>query len=265
MNKNETAFVKDEPLYLEEDGYFVGEFQRGYKDEDGKLHTLFVYRDMDGEDEEALGKPNVKNDSYKIAETMLVRCIMQIGDIDKKKVSADQWKSIIKSLAIGDQDIAILRIREEAVGTEIRVKHSCQSCGQQLETVIDTSELNIVPYNGNDTIEFELPKGLRTKDGKLAKKGFIRLPNGTDRQMLSDMANKDISKANSLLLVRTIDKIDGVDVITDDTVKKMSIKDRQYLLGLVRDNSFGVDTSVDISCPSCGATHKTSLQVLNFM
>lgn len=264
MKKNET-FVVDEPLYLEEDGYFVGKFEKGYRDEDGKLHTLFVYRDMDGEDEEALGKPNVKNDSYKIAETMLVRCLMQIGNIDKKKVSADEWKSVIKSLAIGDQDIAILRIREEAIGTDIRVKHTCQNCGQQLETVIDTSELNIIPYGGSDNIEFELPKGLRTKDGKLAKKGFIRLPDGTDRQMLSDMASKDISKANSLLLVRTIDKIDGVEVITDETVKKMSIMDRKYLLGLIRDNAFGVDTSVDITCPSCGATHKTSMQVLNFM
>lgn len=263
MKKNE--IIVDEPLYLEEDGYLVGKFERGYKDEDGRLHTLFVYRDMDGEDEEALGKPNVKNDSYKIVETMLVRCLMQVGDIDKNKVSSEEWKSVIKSLAIGDQDIAIVKIREEAIGTDIRVKHTCPSCGQQLETVIETSELNIIPYKGSDVIEFELPKGLRTKDGKLAKKGLIRLPDGTDRQMLSDMANKDISKANSLLLVRTLDKLDGVDVITTDTVKKMSVRDRKYLLEIIKENSFGVDTSVDINCPSCGATHKTALQVLNFM
>ena len=263
MKKNET--IKDEILYSEEDGYLVGEFTRGYVDEEGNRHTMFVYRDMDGEDEEALGKSNVKNDSYKIAETMLTRCIMQIGNIDKKKVSADEWKRVIKSLAIGDQDIAILRIREEAVGTEIRVKHTCPTCGNQLETIVETSELNIVPYNGNDEIEFELPKGFRTKDGKLAKKGTVRILDGTDRQMLSDIASKDIRKANSLLLVRVITKLDGVEDITDETVKKMSMKDRKYLLELVRDNSFGVDTSVEITCPSCGAVHKTQMQVLNFM
>lgn len=264
MKKNETV-VTDEIMYSEEDGYLVGQFQRGYRDEEGNLHKTFVYRDMDGEDEEALGKPNVKNDAYKIAETMLTRCIMQIGNIDKKKVSAEEWKNVIKSLAIGDQDIAILRIREEAVGTEIRVSHTCPNCGKSLETVIDTSELRIVEYGGSDTIDFELPKGLRTKDGKLAKTGLIRIPDGRDRQMLSDMASKDISKANSLLLVRTIEKLDGVDVITNDTVTKMSIKDRKHLMDIIKDNSFGVDTGVDITCPNCGSTQHTQMQVLNFI
>jgi len=262
MKKNET--VRDEVLYSEEEGYLVGEFAKGYRDESGVLHTLFVYRDMDGEDEEALGKANVKNDAYKIAETMLTRCLVQIGNIDKKRVSADEWRKVVKSLSIGDQDIAILRIREEAVGTEIKVSHVCPSCGNKLETVIDTSELNIIPYGGEDEIEFELPKGLRVKNG-MAKKGIIRLPDGTDRQMLSDIASKDISKANSLLLVRTLVKLENVEVITDDTVKKMSLRDRKYLLSVISEHAFGVDTSIEITCPSCGHSQKTSMQVLNFM
>lgn len=264
MKKNET-FIEDEALYAEEDGYLVGQFSKGYRDENGNLHRLFVYRDMTGEDEEALGKPNIKNDSYKIAETMLTRCIMQIGDIDKKKLSADAWKEVIKSLAIGDQDIAILRIREEAIGTEIHVKHGCSHCGTTLDTIIETNELKIVPYGGQDEIAFELPKGIRDKEGKLCKKGIVRLPDGNDRQMLSDMASKDVSRANSLLLVRSIVSLDGMSVITNDTVTKMSIKDRKYLLDLIKDNAFGVDTTVEITCPNCGNTAKVPMQVLNFM
>lgn len=261
--KNET--VKDEVLYSAEDGYLVGEFARGYKDENGVYHTLFVYRDMDGEDEEALGKGNIRNDNYKIAETLLMRCLMQIGSIDKKAVSTEEWRDTIKSLAIGDQDIAILKIREEAVGGEITVKHTCPSCGSKLESVVGTNELNIIPFSGVEDIEFDLPKGYRLKSGKLAKKGTIRLPNGYDRQMLADMASKDVSKANSLLLVRTITSLDGVEPITTDVVKKFSLKDRKYLIELIKDNSFGVDTNIELTCPQCGVTTKAPLQVLNFM
>ena len=79
-------------------------FLRGYKDNEGIMHTEFEYREMTGLDEEAIAKPKIKNNGALITRTILERCIERIGTIKKEDVKPKEWTEIIQSLAIGDQD-----------------------------------------------------------------------------------------------------------------------------------------------------------------
>ena len=88
----------------------VSNFLKGYKDENGIVHTEFEYREMDGTDEEAIAKPKIKSSGALITRTLLERCLVRIGAIEKSTVKPSEWTNIIQSLAIGDQDFAMLKI-----------------------------------------------------------------------------------------------------------------------------------------------------------
>ena len=96
-------------------------FLKGFKDENGVVHTEFEYREMNGTDEEAIAKPKIKTSGSLITRTLLERCIVRIGAIEKNEVKPSEWTRIIQSLAIGDQDFAMLKIRELSLGDEFVV------------------------------------------------------------------------------------------------------------------------------------------------
>ena len=51
----------------------------------------------------------------------------------------------------------------------------------------------------------------------------------------------------------------------DELIRSLSVKDRKYLLDLIKENSFGVNLEVDVDCPTCYNTFKASLNAVNFL
>ena len=242
------------------------DFVRGYTDESGTTHKDFELREMNGSDEEAISKPEIKSNGAKIGRTLLERCCLRIGTIYKSEVKSQEWREIIQSLSVGDQDIMLLRLREISLGDEIETQYECadKNCKAKITTIISVDELEIIPYNGQDLIDFELPKGLKDKDGNLITKGKLRLPNGLDREVLDGVIRKNQGLANTMMLTRCIVELEGTKV-HDDFVRNLSIKDRNYLSDLIKENSFGVSTTVDVDCPNCGESFKASLNAVNFI
>lgn len=242
------------------------DFIRGYRDEEGNLHTDFELREMNGTDEEAISKPAIKSNGGKIVRVLLERCCVRIGTIYKEDVKASKWQEIIQSLAIGDQDIMLLRLRQISLGEEIETQYECpdENCKTKINLFVDVDELTINPFKGEDIIEFDLPKGGALKDGTIVKRGKLRLPNGLDREALDSVIRKNVGQANTLMLTRCITELEGT-AIHDDFVRNLSMKDRNYLNDLLKENSFGVDMSVEVECPECYETFKASLNAVNFL
>lgn len=240
-------------------------FLRGYKDKEGIMHTEFEYREMTGLDEEAISKPKIKGNGALITRTILERCIERIGTIKKEDVKPKEWTEIIQELTIGDQDYAMLKIREESLGDEFEVTHVCPYCETKIESVFTLDELPIVPYNGVEKIEFELPKGYKDKKGDVHKEGILRYPNGLDREVLNKLVSENPSVANTYLLTRCITKL-GEATITDDLFRNLSLKDRNFLFKLIRDNSFGFDIdNLNIECPNCERELTVSFNHTDFL
>ena len=57
----------------------ISNLLKGYKDEQGVIHTEFEFREMNGADEEAIAKPKVKENSAIVTRVLLERCIVRIG------------------------------------------------------------------------------------------------------------------------------------------------------------------------------------------
>lgn len=244
----------------------VFDFVKGYTDETGNIHKDFELREMTGSDEEAISKPEIKSNGAKVGRTLLERCCIRIGTIYKSDVKSQEWREIIQSLSVGDQDIMLLKLRAISLGDEIETKYECvdKSCKADITTIISIDELEINPYNGQELIDFELPKGLKDKEGNLITKGKLRLPNGLDREVLDGVIRKNQGLANTMMLTRCIVELEGAKV-HDDFVRQLSMKDRNYLSDLIKENSFGVSTIVDVDCPNCGESFKASLNVVNFI
>lgn len=242
------------------------DFVRGFKDENGTLHTDFELREINGSDEEAISKPEIKSNGAKIARVLLERCCNRIGTISKSEVKSQEWRDIIQSLSIGDQDIMLLRLRQISLGDEIETQYECpdKQCKTKITVMAEVDELEIIPFNGEDEFEFELPKGLKDKEGNLITKGRLRHPNGHDREALDSILRKNTGLANTMMLSRCITHLEGTKV-HDDFVRNLSLKDRNYLLSQIKENSYGVSTTVEVDCPNCGENFKASLNAVNFI
>jgi hypothetical protein len=238
----------------------------GYVDENGTEHKTFTIREMTGKDEEAIHKSDVKSNGSKVISTLLCRCVMSIGDIEKKDVSPKEWENIIKSLYTGDQDIILLEIRKNSIGTTLEADHVCPNpdCKTKLRTIIDMDELEIRPFSGMREIPFTLIKGYTDKKGVTHKEGFMRMPNGTDREVLTPLAKRNLARAETVMLTRICRFSDGA-FIDDSVMSNLTTKDRNYLIKLMQDNSFGIEMTADVTCDTCGEEFKVNLNVTNFI
>lgn len=234
-----------------EDGYVHDvPMLAGFVDKNGTLHNTFTYREMTGKDEEAISKADVRSNGAKMMNILVERCVVQIGTLTKKECGA-QWGTIIRELLGGDIDYMAFKIRELSKGKEVEFTHKCPNCGTKLNTVVSTDEFNIKPYQGQSAINFTLARGYKDGKGEIHKEGVIRLPNGFDREIVTPLFKKNMSTAMTMMLTRLMAFNDGA-VVTQNNVNDMTLRDREILEEIIKENTFGIDTTIEIVCSSCG-------------
>lgn len=236
---DEDGIVRDVPLLA------------GYLDKNGILHDTFSFREMDGKDEEAINKADVRNNGAKLANVLCERCVIAIGSLEKKD-HRSEWGQIIRSMLGGDIDYMVFKIRELSKGSDVEFTHKCPNCGQKLTTIMDTSEFNIKSFNGMREVPFELPRGYKDHKGVVHKTGVLRLATGLDREVITPIIRKNFSTATTMLLTRCMTFSDGMTA-TQQNVSSMVLRDRKVLEDILRENAFGVDTTIEgLICDNCG-------------
>lgn len=236
----------------------------GYVDEEGNIHNTFTLREMTGRDEEAISKSELKQNTSKLVSVLLERCVTSIGSLTRKSVGNDKWKEIIKSLYVGDQDYMLIKLRELSMGGEIEVSHNCPKCKQSLKTILEVGELDVIPFKEQRLVPFSLPKGYTDKKGVRHTDGTLRLPTGQDREILTPIAKKNVAQASTLMLTRLCRFDDGL-YVTDDVMRDLTVRDREYLHKLLQENLFGINLEIEITCTNCGEEFKGNLNPTNFI
>ena len=265
LTPEEKAPVYNSRIEVNEDGETEQfELLAGYTDDEGVLHKTFTLREMTGRDEEAISKSDVQQNPSKLVSVLLERCVTSIGTLTRKSVGTEKWKDIIKSLYVGDQDFMLIKLRELSMGGEIEVTHTCPYCKESLKTILDVSELEVEPFKGERVIQFSLPKGYRDKKGVVHKDGTLRLPTGQDREILTPIARKNVAQASTLMLTRLCKFEDGL-YVTEDVMRDLTVRDREYLQKVLQENLFGINLEIDVTCTSCGEEFKGNLNATNFI
>ena len=236
----------------------------GYVDKDGVLHTTFTYREMNGKDEEAISKADVRQNGAKMVNVLVERCVTQIGTLTKKECGA-RWGTVVRELLGGDLDYMAFKIRELSKGKEVEFIHKCPNCGTKLTTIVSTDEFQIKPYMGQSAIDFSLVRGYKDGRGELHKDGIIRLPNGFDREIVTPLFKKNPSTAMTMMVRRLMAFNDGA-LVTQNLVNEMTRRDREILEKIIKENTFGVDTTLDnIVCTACGQDISGEVGQSNFL
>lgn len=247
----EDGYVHDVPLLA------------GYIDKDGTLHSTFTFREMTGKDEEAINKADVRANGGKLANVIVERCVSEIGTLTKKELGTTEWSRLVRSLLGGDIDYMAFKIRELSKGNEIEFIHKCPSCGAKLNTVVETNELKVEEFKGNFEVPFSLPRGYKDKKGEIHKEGVMRLTTGLDREIIYPMLKKNTTTGITMLLTRVLSFNDKA-LVTSDSISDMSVRDRDYLENLIKENAFGIDNSFDTTCSECGEVIEGAVGQSNF-
>ena len=251
-------------IEVSEDGYVHDvPMLAGYVDKNGTLHNTFTYREMTGKDEEAISKADVRSNGAKMMNTLVERCVVAIGTLTKKECGA-QWGTIIRELLGGDIDYMAFKIRELSKGNEVEFVHKCPNCGTKLTTIVNTDEFNIKPYQGQSAINFTLARGYKDGKKEIHKEGVIRLPNGFDREIVTPLFKKNMSTAMTMLLTRLVSFNDGA-LVTQNNINEMTLRDREILEEIIKENTFGIDTTLELTCSSCGQDISGEVGQSNFL
>lgn len=235
----------------------------GYTDKDGVHYDTFSFREMTGKDEEAISKADVKSNGAKMMNVLVERCVVAIGSLTKKSCGA-RWGQIIREMLSGDIDYMAFKIRELSKGHEVEFQHKCPNCGAKLTTIVDTEEFPIKPFKGQSVIDFTLPRGYKDGKGEVHKDGTLRLPNGLDREIVVPLFKKNEATAMTLMLTRLISFNDGA-VVTQQYVNNMSVRDRDYLENILKENTFGISTEFELICDNCGQDISGEVGTSNFL
>ncbi len=198
--------------------------------------TNVEIRELTGSDEEAISKIN---DQGKSLLTILERATVKIGD-------QPATKELLDVLLAGDREMILLGIRKVTFGPQVTLgPGECPFCDVEQTFHIDLeTDVPVKKLEGGER-EFSV----NCKAGTV----LVGLPTGAAQKALVSATNKTSAELDTLLLKSCIISINGNAVITLDTVKSLSIKDRRDILKVIVDHNPGPQLSeVTKSCQSCG-------------
>lgn len=211
------------------------ELPGGFLDADGNLIRTAEVRELTGFDEEALAKAATP---AKVMHLLLTRGVVAVGG-----QKPDQ--GLFNTLLAGDRDALLLAIRKATYGTDIDFNILCPECGEEVEIKIDLNQdvkFKTLEEAGDRYFEVDLRNGTAS----------VRLPQGDAQRALLQAEDKTYAELNTILLRWCVDTINDFPVVSEDSVRKLSIKDREKILEEIAKRNPGPKLNeVKKACPSC--------------
>ena len=170
---------------------------------EGELLKTFSFREMNGKDEEAINKPEVRANGGRLVNVLLERTVIDIGGKTRKELGPKKWGELIRTMLGADLDYMAMKVRQLSKGNDITFTHKCPNCKATLKTIVGIDEFEIIPFNGLYTYGFELPgRGYKDSKGVIHKVGTLRQANGEDREIVFPLFKKNSASATTMLLTR---------------------------------------------------------------
>lgn len=213
---------------------------RFYNGEDGPTNGIVAIRPMTGEEEQILATPRFVRKGQAI-NMIFEKCL-------RENIRAE-------NLLTTDRTYLLIYLRGISYGTNYDVEIKCPECEKKFSTSVDLSGLYVEPCPNDygPALQDILPN---------SKLPFAyRHSTGRDEQEITEHRDRRIkafgdTSADDTLHYRTALLLDHIDGITGKTelqllLKNLPIADVNYIRGLINEPPFGVDTNVEIVCPSC--------------
>lgn len=155
----------------------------------------------------------------------------------------------INDLLSMDKLYLLMKLKELSYGPEYKFSVICPACKANTDSslLIDGIPVNRIPDDLVDPREITLPM--------LKVKANIKFPRTSDEQYFNNPENSTNN------LYRLVVSLNGNEdpVFISKAMKKMHIRDIKTIEKEVHKSEYGLDTSFQFDCPSCGHSTKISI------
>lgn len=208
----------------------------GYISDAGEVIKTAEVRELNGLDEEAISRTN---NFARILFTIMSRATVKIGE---ERATPE----MIDSLLVGDRDALLLGIYKATFGPTSVVTGYCNTCQ-------DTKEVEVEIDSDIQVKSLEDPISDRTFT-VTGKKGEyqLSLPTGFVQKAVAMAEGKTAAELNTILLRKTVFRINGQSVISDAQIQNLPLVDRKALLKEIEKRNPGPQLSdIFVDCPDC--------------
>lgn len=250
---------------LIEDTYTY-ELPFGVKDTEGNIHKEVELIEMNGKVDEQIAKPDIRTNTGKIINAVIGICLKRVGDLTPQKLGRAKWEKLIADMYMGDRDYIMLKLRQITYGNDLELDLQCPSCRDKFKYIVEIeTDIENRPVLGDpDNLPFELPRGVKNKEGVLITEGKFKLPTGFDQEQMDNMLRRNPGQANTTLLTRAVKELGDIQ-LSSDTIRNLNKMDREYLVEHLAENMFGPKLIVEIECPTCTEKFDTGVNPVNFL
>jgi len=214
---------------------------------DDERRKLVTVRELNGSDEEQLARLDPgKGDQYYILlmDLIIKRATETIGGVAPSHADLGR-------LLMGDRDIIFLEIILATTGEEKEYEDvTCPECGEVFNAQVGVRgvvEIHRLEEDDDPYVDVAL------RDGTAV---HLRYPTGEDQMSLfqgKDVAKKNASERNTLLLGRCIDTVDGKPVRNAvEFARNLGMADRRTLVDALGEGPRVEFKEVEVPCPECG-------------
>ena len=195
-----------------------------------------------------------------LVDALLAACWVETLDAGPYDFTSPNppWDRVLQ----GDRFFALMQIRSETYGPEYAFSVGCQQrgCGARIEWEVNLTELPVrelsdesrAAFKGGNRFETILP-------GSATRIGF-RLLVGADERRLTALRRQAADRPLSAVLAYRI--TDVHDVEPRDVrawLDELSMRDATALARAFDEADCGVETTIEIACPECGAHQEVEL------
>ena len=160
------------------------------------------------------------------------------------------WSQVLQ----GDRFYALLQIRIATYGPLYEFSVPCQSCRARVDWQLDLSDLPVRELPDVSRAAFAAGNRFETRMPGAGKKVGFRLLVGADERKLPQLKRQAPERLFSTLLVHRVTDVEGVENKDKRAfLEDLSMRDATFLMGEFERVDGGVETSIDIECPECGA------------
>ena len=169
-------------------------------------------------------------------------------------------------LCVADFQYLLHKLRVVTYGPNYTIQVVCPVCGKVSEHVIDLDKLEVVSYSDEmkSHLNITLPVTKKNIELKLQTPRMLDDVNKKSKDLLAKSSDVKGEPAFLFNLVSMISKVDGqiVDEFKLEAfVRKLPMKDTNYILNNIKAVSFGITSIVNCTCNNCKAQFNSILPI----
>ena len=167
-------------------------------------------------------------------------------------------------LCIGDYEYLLHKLRVVTYGSDYKMIVGCPHCNNIYEAVVNLDDLKVKEFSKEDlntALKFKLPVSKREIEIRLQTPRIV----DAIEQKVKEIKQKEKVTYDPTALVtlqQCIAFVDGIKlsyIEQENFINQLSARDANFILNKIQKTTsmIGLDTSLDVTCSSCGGDIKT--------